>query len=201
MSIKAKLKVVLQAGETVVAEVEDSLLWQRVLDAINKGGGEHFEADPLVQQAGGGNGKPKPPVNDAIDKFAQLIGITREQAIGACSPTTDSPYMHLDSRYWEAMKNQTPERGPSAYSPMAVAATLLALWFQCAELGNATQAQAQAVLATIHIRDRNASRGIQRSTWLQPRSGGVVVLNPAQASRAIAIAKAWCTQDWSNGTD
>jgi hypothetical protein len=48
-------------------------------------------------------------------------------------------------------------------------------------LRNPTQAQAQAVLNTINIRDKNASIGIRGAGWLQSRPGGEIVLNPAQS--------------------
>lgn len=198
MSFKAQLKVILTANDTVVAEVEDALLWQRVLTAINQGG-----SGPLLDTAAPAPAGPTvafdaPPrqVDDPVGKFAQAVGVPREVVEGACSPAAEPPFLHLDMHCWEEMKRQTPERGPTAVSPMALAATLLALWFRAANLGNATQAQAQGVLRTINMRDQNASRGIQRADWLQARSGGVIVLNPAQASKAIALARAFSTKDW-----
>jgi hypothetical protein len=194
MSVKAKLKVILQADETIVAETEDAVLWQKVLLAINQGGGENFT--PNTQTPNRTDFLGDQGTGNAIDKLAQQLGLAREAVEGACAPSTDEPYLHLDVHCWEVMKSQTPERGPTAYSPMAIAATLLTLWFRAAGLGNPTQAQAQAVLETIGIQDRNASRGIQRSEWLQARPGGAIVLNPAQASRAVNIAKSFCAKNW-----
>lgn len=198
--VKAKLKVVLQADETVVAESEDAALWQRVLLAINTGIGdpdpltEHKQQrqDPTLRQ----QIDPAPGDADELGRFARSVGTTVEVVQGACSPSKASPYLTLDMHCWNTMKEQTPARGQGSISPMAVAATLLTLWMQAAKLGNATQAEAQKVLATINLRDANAARSIQGSEWLQGRSGGVIVLNPARAKRAIAIAKAFCTQDW-----
>ena len=204
MSVKAKLKIVLQADETIVAESEDSVLWQQVLIAINKLGGQHAARNELGQeqtdtvnnglQGSGGDGT----TDDAVSKFAKHLSLDREIVEGACAPSMSEPYLHLDIHCWEEMKRQTPERGPSAYSSIAVAATLLTLWFRASGQGNPTQAQAQAVLGTINMQDRNASRGIQRSEWLQARSGGAIVLNPAQASRAITVAKSFCSKKWTN---
>jgi hypothetical protein len=95
------------------------------------------------------------------------------------------------------MKKQLGKRGPTAVSAIVAAATLLGLWFQKAELGNPTQAQAQGVLGTINITDKNASRSIQNTSWLQGRSGGQIVLNPAEISRAVRLAKCFCTKDWA----
>ncbi len=57
-----------------------------------------------------------------------------------------------------------------------------------------TQVQAQAVLNTINIRDKNASRGIRGATWLQNRPGREIVLNPAQVSRAVKLARCFCSK-------
>jgi hypothetical protein len=77
-----------------------------------------------------------------------------------------------------------------------MAATLLTLWMQTAKLGNTTQAEAQKVLGTINLRDANAQRSIQTADWLQARTGGVIVVNPARIKKALAIARAFCMQDW-----
>ncbi len=96
------------------------------------------------------------------------------------------------------MKKQVPERGSLAIPPIVTAATLLTLWFHKAGLGTATQAQAKAVLATINVTDPNASRSIQNTSWLQGRSGGQIILNPAEVSKAVKLAKYFCTKDWTS---
>jgi hypothetical protein len=205
--VKAKLKVVLQADDTVVAESEDGQLWQRVLLAINKGPDSVKEFDS-GHQFGGGQTTGREPLSrtfdtalepsDDVGRFAQALGITAAVVQGACSPSRASPFLTLDMHCWNAMKEQTPARGIGAISPMALAATLLAFWAQQAKLTAATQAEAQKVLATINLRDANAARSIQQAGWLQSRPGGVVVINPARVKRAVAIAKAFCTQDWTS---
>jgi len=95
------------------------------------------------------------------------------------------------------MKKQLAKRGPFAISPVVAVATLLGLWFHKAGLGNPTQAQAHAVLGTINVTDKNASRSIQNTSWLQGRSGGQIVLNPAEISRAVRLAKCFCLKDWT----
>lgn len=202
MSIKAKLRVVLHADDTVVAETDDAGLWHKVLLAINSGGsldlpvtgkGSTAQEVPPPEQ-----GAPTAPsLDNAIKAFSTAIGLSVEVVSGACGPDLAEPFLHLDKHCWKAMKDQTPERGPTAYSGMAIASTLLALWFKHAGLGDPTQAQAQAVLSTIGHRDQNPGRGIERSDWLQPRAGGIVRLHPAKLARATEIARSFCAQDWS----
>jgi hypothetical protein len=201
LSFKAKLRVVLQADETVVAETDDANLWQHVLMAINSGSSK-IDLPPIPSNLGAM--PPPPPLSksgDALDRFANVLGLTRAEVEGACSPHDVEPFLRLDKHCWEAMKKQTGERGPSAYSPIAVASTLLALWFKAADLGNVTQAHAQAVLGTIDTKDQNPARGIDRSEWLQSRPGGTVVINPARFSRAVTVAKSFCSKKWSKETE
>jgi hypothetical protein len=202
MSLKAKLRIVLHADETVVAESDNSALWQKVLIAINSSSSamEPGELAPPNRSMAPAHHIAQEGA-DPIDRLAKELGLSRAEIEGACSPSTQEPYLHLDLHCWEAMKKQTPERGPTAYSSMAVSATLLALWFRSAGLGNPTQAQAQAVLKTIDIRDQNPGRGIERSEWLQSRPGGAIVINPAKVSRAIALARAFCSQKWTKDSE
>jgi hypothetical protein len=194
MSLKAKLKIVLQANDTVVAESEDASLWQKVLIAIN-GGSADFQSDGARHKQNGLS-PDQHSGGEAIERFANLLGLSRDVVEGACGPSLEDPFLHLDPHCWEAMKKQTPERGPTAYSSIAIAATLLALWFRASGQGSPTQAQAQGVLSVLGIRDQNPARGIERTDWLQSRPNGVVMINPARVSRATAIAKAFCAQKW-----
>lgn len=198
--VKAKLKVVLQADETVVAESDDPALWQRILVAINGGNANVEPPAPMGAATGDVSGRAAPPFSpeddDAVSKLARSLGTTGDNVQGACSPSTEAPFLTLDMHCWNAMKEQTPARGVGSVSPMAVAATLLTLWKQSAKLGPATQAEAQKVLGTINLRDSNAGRSVQAADWLQGRPGGVIVINPARIKRAVSIAKAFCTQDW-----
>jgi hypothetical protein len=198
-AVKADLIVVLKANDMVVAEVKDAALWQRILAVINgvkADLGAAAVTDPPskdLRTPGVDLGKDTSP----LDLLAQQVGIDPTLVQGACSPVTEAPHMHLDPHYWEVMRRQLPARGLGAVAPIVVSATLLALWFQKAGLGNPTQAQAKAVLSTINISDPNASRSIQNASWLQSRAGGQVVLNPAEISRAVKLAKCFCSKDWS----
>ncbi|MFN0301171.1 MAG: hypothetical protein ACKVQU_12570 [Burkholderiales bacterium] len=200
--VKATLKVVLQANDTVVAESDDATLWQQVLLAINKGpgtaGASLVAGDAAVPQTSGlrTGDLSSGDEDDDVSRFARAVGVGTDVIQGACAPSKTSPYLTLDMHCWNAMKEQTPSRGPGSVSPIAVAATLLALWMQSAKLGTATQADAQKVLGTINIRDGNAVRAIQAAEWLQGRSGGVIVINAARAKRAVSVARAFCSQDW-----
>jgi hypothetical protein len=199
-AVKAKLTVILKADEVVVAEVEDPVLWQHALTVIHGGKpepgtniGAASTPDKLQKPKESGAGEGAGP----LGTMAEQLGLEPAQLQGACSPRAEAPHLHLDAHCWEEMKQQLPSRGPLAVAPIVVATTLLALWFQKASLGTPTQAQAKAVLATINITDPNASRSIQNASWLQSRAGGQVVLNPAEISKAVKLAKCFCSKNWS----
>lgn len=200
MSTKAKLNVILKADEVVVAEIEDPVLWQRVLAAISAGKSEgDFEAPPQI-------GEPRLPTSDgenfaragdSVDRFARSLGIGAPEVQGALDPRSEPPYLHLNTHCWEAMKKSTPKRGPGSLPPIGLAATLLALWFKEARITvPVTQALASGLLATVSVIDKNPTRGIRNTKWLQSRGGGVVVVNPAEISKAQEIAKAFCVRKW-----
>jgi hypothetical protein len=200
-SVKAKLVVTLKADDVVVAEVEDAALWQRVLSAIQGGGGVLASAavPSLAQRAEPTLSEPPAATtSDAVEKMAREIGVQRAVVEGALSPTNDTPFIHLNSHNWEAMRKQLPVRGRTAVSSITAAATLLALWFRSAGLGNPTQAQALAILKGIGEDDKNPSRGVRAATWLIARAGGQVQVNASEISTAVKFAKCFCTKQWGD---
>jgi hypothetical protein len=201
--VRAKLKVVLQADDTVVAEAEDPALWQEVLRAINRSSQGDTVPLTLQGQSEDRSGTPlhgrnhRLPTDDAIVRMAEQLGVEQSVVIGSLSPSSEAPYLHLDMHRWSDMKRQVPVRGPASVNHISLASTLLALWFRCAELGNATQAQAQAVLGTVGVRDKNPTRGLSSSDWLQTRPGGVVIINAAKFPEALRIGRSFCSGDWT----
>lgn len=191
-NIKAKLKIVLKANETVIAESSDPILWQNVLVAINtpSEGSTNDNLENFGQSDKGGLLSAKGPVQE----LAKEIGVSVEFLEGACSPSNSAPFIHLDKHHWEALKKVTPSRGPKAISPCALAATLLVLWKEKAKLGDSTIMDSQKVLETIGLRDKHASRSINNCEWLQLRKKAIFI-NPAQTSKAITLAKAYCTKE------
>ena len=202
--LKARLVVVLKADEVVVAESDDALLWQRVLKAINSGASDlRSEAQERTEAARENNVAALRDAGldgqggDRLADFAGQLGLPVNLVKGACDPSESEPYLHLDMHNWSAVKSQLPKRGALALSPIVVASTLLGLWSRVAGLPNPTQAQAQKVLATINVIDKNPSRGIKGATWLQARAGGQVLINAAHIERAILLGKCFCSKDWS----
>lgn len=198
MATKAKLSVVLKADSTVVAESDDAILWQKILAAIQGGStlpdeSRKREIDPPDDLSGAGDaGSDK-----AVARFAKSIGVSVETVIGALSPSSEPPYLHLDHHCWAQMKKGTPSRGVGSLSATGLAATMLALWFKEAKLDlHATQALASDVLDTINVTDPNASRGIKNTKWLQGRAGGVVVINAAEIAKAIELTRSFCAKQW-----
>jgi hypothetical protein len=197
MAAKAKLTIVLKADETIVAEVENPGLWQRVLGIINQSGPPSGTAaiglsDPQPDSLSGdsdvalGN-------DDSIERFSKHLGASVDIVNGAMSPSREPPYLQLNAHNWEAFKKNFPKRGPGSVSPIGLAGTALALWFKDAKIDvPATQALASAVLDTISVKDPNPSRGIKNTKWLQARAGGAIIVNPAEISKAQEIARLYC---------
>jgi hypothetical protein len=193
MAVKAQLNVQLFADSVLVAESDDPQLWRNVFAAIQSGrsGAEILEAETPSSMAGEAAANRRSVVGP-VAGFANELEVTEEELVGACGPTTEAPYIHLDQRYWEALRRQTGSRGIDAVAPVALAATLLAIWFKHAQIGgNPSVRQCQEVLATIGLRDQNAARSLTNAEWLQSRNG-TVQINPAQWSQAVRIGKAYC---------
>jgi hypothetical protein len=95
------------------------------------------------------------------------------------------------------MKKGTPSRGRKAIPPIALAATLLILWKEKAKLGASTIKDCQRVLGTVGLRDDHPKRGLDNCEWLQARPKAIVIINPAQTSKAVAVARAYCTKEWN----
>ncbi|MDD5291186.1 MAG: hypothetical protein PHZ04_03650 [Patescibacteria group bacterium] len=188
--IKAKLRVIVKANDQIIAESEDPILWRKVLSTMTG-------ANPLSESSGQNLDSDEPLEDDgdgAIDRFAKTIGVTKEELIGACDPSMKTPYIGLDSRYWESIKKNTPERGPKSVSVTVLALTLLNLWSEVAKLPRPTIKLSKTVTNTINLVDANISRTIKNCEWLQMKSDKIITLNPAQHSKAVAIAKAYCTK-------
>lgn len=192
MALKAKLKIVLHANDTIVAVSEDPVLWQRVLVSINSPESEVQMPGNDVAVSG------LPPLDSdsdtsgtAADVLAKQLGVEKNVLMGACSPSETKPFIYLDNHHWEALKKNTPARGSSAINGTTLAATLLVLWKSAAKLGDTNIKEAASVLRTINVASKNPSRSVKNCQWLQIRNS-IVVLNPAETSKAIKAARAYC---------
>ena len=203
-SLKASLIVSLRANDVVVAEIEDAGLWQRVLSAM--GNVDRLDSSKSTPQPWLDAKSSHEPslidditdVTSPLERLANQLSIDRSQVEEASAPRTETPSMDLNSHCWEMLVSQRP--GVSI-PRIVVPATLLALWFRQAGLGNPTQAQAQALVKAMGIEDHNPSRGIRNSSWLQARPGGQVVINPAEISKAIKLGTCFCSKDWHSWND
>lgn len=125
--------------------------------------------------------------------MADELGIEAKDLLTACHPRMIAPYIFPNKHYWEAFKHQTAERGRTAVSNAVLAMTLLLLWAEKINLDRVTLRDGMAVLRAISARDDHASRAVENCSWLQKRSGRIV-LDPEKISRAIAVARAFCTR-------
>lgn len=195
--VKANLKILLLAEKVLVAESTDEKLWGKVFAAM-QGDGDLAESND-VEELGSGAGSASSRASrkkgqTGLAGFAADLGLGKEVVEGACSPSDEAPFIHLDEHCWESFKQNTPPRGPKAVAAINLAATLLCLWFKhSGQDGNPTPAQAKAVLDTIGVSEKNPSRAVKNCEWLQSRAGGIQ-LNPARVSKAKAIVGAYCSQ-------
>ena len=95
------------------------------------------------------------------------------------------------------MKKASPGRVPKAISHIALDSTLLILWKEQAKLGDSTVKEAKKILGTVNIRDNHPHRALDNCEWLQLRGSKNIIINPAQTSKAIELAKAYCTKEWN----
>lgn len=194
--LKASLRIVLYAGETEVAESTDGALWQATLAKIT-GVPSEPEDEPRRDhgQADVKQRRISPAGHDGLlGRWATALDVSEDELVGACSPTLESPFLHLNARNWEKLKENTPTRGSNGVSPMKLAATLLALWQHYAKFDPPTTSTAQLVLKTIQLYDTKAQRGLDATEWLR-RSGSNFLLNPGKLSQALALAKAYVSEE------
>lgn len=189
-AVKANLKVQLLANDLVVAESEDKQLWSKVFSAITSGTslpGKLGDANDML-------GEDEVDPEDAVSQFAAALNLKPKEVVAACAPQAEAPYLHLDKKYWAALKANTPKRGPKAIGPMVLSATGLALWADHLKPKPAvTPSLARDVLTLIDVEDKNPSRALSNCEWLQVRSG-TISINPIQIHKAEQVFKAYCTK-------
>lgn len=193
MSITANLKVILKVDNSIVAESEDPKLWQAVFDSIRKESSSNEDIpEDLLHDVD--KKKNAADIKDLIQSFAQKIGVSKEILLGACSPSLEPPFIHLDKHHWEALKKATPGRGKNAIPKIGVSATILAVWKEHVKASQATRKEAENTLLTIGLVDKAIPRGLRNCEWLQVRGDNIQV-NPAQTSKAIELVRAYCEKD------
>jgi len=190
MDKKPDLIVKLFAGETLVDHSTDVGLWQRVLSEIRglKPAQSPISPPPTVFEGESGR-SPEP-----IKAFAKSVGVTPDEIVGGLDPTSEAPFIHLNSHDWEALKRNTPVKGPGAISPSVLAASALVLWQKHSRIGEITLQTVRATIETIDLDDPNAARSIGNCEWLQTKANRLA-LNPARASSAARLMRAYCRRE------
>jgi hypothetical protein len=133
----------------------------------------------------------------AVGEFAKSVGVTPEEIEGSLGPISDLPFIHLNGHDWEALKKNTPVKGPGAVSPSVLAATALVLWQKHSNIGEITLQTVRATLSTSDLDDPNAIRSIGNCEWLQTKSGRFA-LNPSRSSAASRLLRAYCKREPPN---
>jgi hypothetical protein len=190
MEKKPELIVKLFAGDTLVDQSVDAALWQRVLSEI-RGIAPVRPPAPMVDAVLGadvGN------ADAAITAFAKSVELTPDEIVGSLDPTSQSPFIRLNSHDWEALKRNTPSKGPGSVGPSVLAATALVLWQRHGGIGDITLPTVRASISTIDLDDPNAGRSIGNCDWLQNRSNRIT-LNPSRLSAARRLLRAYCRRE------
>lgn len=206
MSSAVSLRVILKAGDVTVAESDDPQLWQDVFKVIRstahlqaRGAGRASEETPsALLQAALASAETGAAAEEAAatptERLARRLGVSTSTVEAAYHPSKAAPFLRLDAGCFAALKRATPARGANAISSIALAATLLALWAEEAGLEPPTPTQAQAVLDPLNRKDRNPERGLANCAWLR-FGGGRITLKTEYASRAEALARAFCKKE------
>jgi hypothetical protein len=190
MDKKPDLIVKLFAGDTLIDQSTDAGLWQRVLSEI-RGLTLPRPVIPTVPDSARTDGGD---TNTPVKAFAKSVSVTPEEIVGSLDPTSDAPFIHLNSHDWEALKRNTPLKGPGAVSPSVMAATALVLWQKHSSIGDVTLQTVRATMSTIDLDDPNAARSVGNCEWLQNKANRIA-LNPSRSSAAARLLRAYCRRE------
>lgn len=193
MSKQPELKIVLTAGGVEVATSADTAIWLSTMAAIT-GCATSASARPFPVISGASSAPDAlTPSQNPVSKFAAELGVAEEALQGAASPSLDAPFIHLDHKYWEALKQNTPPRGVGSVPGVVLAATLLLLWSRHSNFGKIAPSMCDGVLATIGHSERNRARSLKGCEWIQVREDGLR-LNPANVQAAIKLASTYVSR-------
>lgn len=196
MAMKTRLKLILKAGSTVVAESQDPLLWQSALAAITGG----TQGEEPLERGGAGATIPasgKPPVGSTpriaspeLRSFCRMVQVPTGAAQAALEPSRKAPFLRLHPDQYASFRMHVPQRGPNAITGTVLAATLLTLWFKFAKLGSPSVYQVKTLLKPLGVEDRNSYRSLKNCSWLTTRDGHIH-LHPIRTADAFRIARAF----------
>jgi hypothetical protein len=190
MDKKPDLTVKLFAGDTLVDQSTDVALWQRVLSEIRG----LILSPPATDSLPDQSRIEGQDSSLAIRAFAKSLSVTLEEILGSLDPTAEAPFIHLNSHDWEALRRNTPLKGPGAISSSVLAATALVLWQKHSAIGEITLQTVRATMNTIDLDDKNAARSIANCEWLQTKANRIA-LNPSRASAAVRLVKSYCRRE------
>jgi len=198
---KSDLKVALYAGDVLMFESDDPILWREVLSQMNRNPLLSVKDDKETLKS-----KNSPPFESAtanprtgseLEKFAQQLGTSIPHVEASCSPTLATPYLHLDAHHWAAFRRKYPSKGIGSVSNIAITATLLCLWLKHIKGAAApTISDCQKVLKSVGFQEANAKRSLSNCTWLQYRDGAISI-SSLEIERAIEVARSYCERDAS----
>lgn len=194
MSTKATLGIKLFAGEVLVAESEDSALWQEVLARITGApvatATPAAPATPLTGSAVPTHTPAMPRGGTPIAKLAAALGVSEADVDSALSPTEEEPFIRIEPRHWSTFIRNVPERGAGAVPALVVSATAAALWFKAMGRDEVPFDVAKDVLGALGAGYKNPTRSINNCAWLQLR-GDNLRLDPRNFPQGEAFLRSF----------
>jgi hypothetical protein len=190
MTDSPNLRLVLYAGDVEVASSSDNNIWLATMALITGVATPGVQSPHKPSEAGARDTFAPGKVPAGIAALADELGVSINELVAACNPMSETPYIELDHRNWEALKANSAPRGPGSVSGTVLAATLLLLWARHADVGKVTTSTCTSVIQTIGHSERNQARTLRNCDWIQVRDEGIR-LNPARVAAAHKLARAY----------
>lgn len=136
---------------------------------------------------------PGSDIEGAKAKLADESSLQPEEIEAALQPQADKPYLSLDSRIWGDFKRVVPSRGRGGIARAALAATLLALWKDAADVdsGWVSKEDVNPLFLSFDNKDKNLDRSLENCDWLNVR-GDRVRIKPTDYNSAYAVLRGYC---------
>lgn len=165
-------KTVLYVDEKIVAESTDLTLWQNILSQIKLG---NILASNNAITVGSVPEEANVKETSEVERFSKEVEIDCNKIVDACNPSIEAPFIRLDMKTWENYKRKHFEN-KRPLPDVVIAATILALWKKCLNLGDVTQKEVISVLKQLNITSSNPSRSYKNCEWLKYDNSKIILM-------------------------